>query len=160
MPDIIRNINPLQTGAAKSTDTVQKQQSKANTKTALEMDDFLALLVKQLQNQDMMNPMDESQFMNQMAQMATVQAMNTFTDISVTTYAASLVGKEVTVAETDSSGKLTEVEGLVTGAAVYSGEQVIFINGKSYYLTQIMAVGKLPPKEETKPQETPKEVNP
>lgn len=153
MSEVIKNISPLQTGAAKSADTVQKQKSKSNTKTSLEMDDFLALLVKQLQNQDMMNPMDETAFMNQMAQMATVQAMNTFTDVSVTTYAASLVGKDVTVAELDSKGEMAEIQGLVTGAAVYGGEHVIFVNGKSYSLTQIMAIGKLPPKEDLKPDE-------
>ncbi|MGB5824012.1 MAG: flagellar hook capping FlgD N-terminal domain-containing protein [Proteocatella sp.] len=158
MSEIIRNITPFQTGAAKSTDNVQKQQSKSNTKASLEMDDFLALLVKQLQNQDMMNPMDDTAFMNQMTQMATVQAMNTFTDVSVTTYAASLVGKEVTVAELDAKDEMKEIEGLVTGAAVYGGEHVIFINGKSYSLTQIMAIGKLPPKEET--PEEPEEGTP
>lgn len=147
MADIIGNINLR--GVDKSNESQGvKQKTKSNTKTDLNMDDFLKLLTKQLQNQDMMNPMDETAFMNQMTQMATIQAMNTFTDISVTTYSASLVGKEITVAEKGTDGKINEIAGTVTGAAVYGGEQVVFVNGKSYYLTQIMAVGKLPPKEE------------
>lgn len=155
MADIIGNINLR--GVDKSDQAqAMKQKTKSNTKTDLNMDDFMKLLVKQLQNQDMMNPMDEAAFMNQMTQMATVQAMNTFTDISVTTYAASLVGKEITVAEKGTDGKVNEIVGTVTGAAVYGGEQVVFINGKSYYLTQVMAVGKLPPQEEKPKPEEPK----
>ncbi len=154
MADIIGNINLR--GVDKSDKAQEmKQKTKSNTKTELNMDDFMKLLVKQLQNQDMMNPMDEAAFMNQMTQMATVQAMNTFTDISVTTYAASLVGKEITVAEKGTDGKVNEIVGTVSAAAIYGGEQVVFINGKSYYLTQVMAVGKLPPPEEKpKPEET------
>lgn len=162
MADIIGNINLRGVDKSNQAQTV-KQKTKPTTKTDLTMDDFLALLVKQLQNQDMMNPMDEAAFMNQMTQMATIQAMNTFTDISVTTYAASLVGKEITVAEKGTDGKISEVVGVVTGAAVYGGEQVVFINGKSYYLTQVMAVGKLPPPEEKpdeKPDEKPEETTP
>ena len=136
----------------------QTQKTKSNTKTALDMDDFLKLIVKQLQNQDMMNPMDDAAMMNQMVQMATVNAMSTMADASVTSYAASLVGKEVTVTEPGSDGKLKEISGSVSGTAVYGGKQVIFVNDKTYYLTEIMAVGKLPAKEETKPEPEPETI--
>lgn len=155
MADIIGNVNLRGVDKSKEAQDA-KLKTKSTTKTELTMDDFLQLLVKQLQNQDMMNPMDETAFMNQMTQMATIQAMNTFTDISVTTYSASLVGKEVTVAEVGTDGNIKEIVGEVTGAAIYGGKQVVFIDGKSYYLTQIMAIGKLPPKEE-KPTEKPVE---
>ena len=36
----------------------------------------------------------------------------------------------------------------MTGSATYNGEQVIFVDGKQYYLSDIMAVGKLPEEEE------------
>ncbi len=76
-----------------------KQTSKANTKSVLDMNDFIKLMAAQLRHQDMNNPLNESEMMAQMAQMATVQAMTTFTDIAVTSYSASLVGKEVTLAQ-------------------------------------------------------------
>lgn len=120
---------------------------KASDST-MDMDDFLKLLAAQLQNQDMMNPMDEGQFMNQMAQMATIQAMNTFTDIATTSYAASLVGKDITVAETAPDGTIKEVVGAVTAAGLYGGKQIVFVEDKSYYLSQIMAIGRLPKQED------------
>lgn len=131
----------------------QTQKNRTNTKTELDMDDFLKLIVKQLQNQDMMNPMDDAAMMNQMVQMATVNAMSTMADASITSYAASLVGKEVTVGERIAGGNVKEIAGNVTGTAVYGGKQVIFVNDKTYYLTDIMAVGKLPSKDETAPKD-------
>ena len=126
----------------------------------LTMNDFLKLMAVQMSNQDMSNPMSESEFMNQMVQMATVQAMTTFTDVATTTYAASLVGKEVTVAKIDGKD-IKEVVGKVTGAGLYAGEQVIFVDGVSYKLSSLMAVGVLPEKEkpEDKPGEKPGDGN-
>lgn len=140
--------------ASRSTTNTQKTNIPSSYKgdgseSVMDMDAFLKLLAAQLQNQDVMNPMGNNEFMEQMVQMATVTAMNTFTDISMQTYAASLVGKEITVAEVDKNNEITEIYGKVTGAGLYGGEQVVFINNdKSYYLSQIMAVGKLPPKKE------------
>lgn len=124
-----------------------KQKSKSNTKTTLELNDFLRLMAAQLQNQDMNNPLNESEMMAQMAQMATMQAMTTMTDVAATTYSASLVGKEVTLAQIDEDNKVQQLIGKVTGAGLYNGKQVIFVGGKSYSLSQIMAVGELPDSE-------------
>lgn len=140
--------------ASRSTTNTKKANTPSSYKgdgseNVMDMDAFLKLLAAQLQNQDVMNPMGNNEFMEQMVQMATVTAMNTFTDISMQTYAASLVGKDITVAEVDKDNNITEIYGTVTGAGLYGGEQVVFIdNDKSYYLSQIMAVGKLPPKKE------------
>ena len=124
-----------------------KQSSKSNTKTTLELNDFLKLMAAQLRNQDMNSPLNESEMMAQMAQMATMQAMTTMTDVAATTYSASLVGKEVTLAQIDENNKVQQLIGKVTGAGLYNGKQVIFVGGKSYNLSQIMAVGELPDSE-------------
>lgn len=126
--------------------TAIKQTTKGNTKTSLDMDDFIQLMAAQMRNQDMNSPMNESEMMAQMAQMATVTAMNTFTDVAVTSYSASLVGKDVTLAEIDGD-KMNQLIGKVTGAGLYNGQQIIFVGGKSYSLGQIMAIGELPDSE-------------
>ena len=69
----------------------KKVESKTTGKSVLDINDFYKLMAAQLQNQDMTNPMDQSEFMSQMTQMTIIQAINTFSDISVTSYAASLV---------------------------------------------------------------------
>lgn len=133
----------------KSAFAEQLQKSKVTGKQTLDMDDFLKLMAAQLQNQDMNKPMSESEMMVQMAQMATVSAMTNMTDVAVTTYSASLVGKEVTLAYSDDANpNVNQLIGTVTGAGLYAGSQIIFVGGKSYSLSQIMAIGELPDADE------------
>jgi flagellar basal-body rod modification protein FlgD len=77
----------------------------------LGMNDFLKLLVTQLQNQDPLNPLDQNQFLSQTAQFTSVEQLQqinqaladlkTSSSSSGMTQAASLIGKTVTVAGQD-----------------------------------------------------------
>lgn len=118
-------------------------------KLTLTMEDFLQLMIAQFQNQDIDNPASTSDMMNQLISMSTIQSMKTMTDAATMSYAASLVGKTVTIGEYTSASGLKEIVGEVTGTGTYNGEQVVFVNGKSYALSSIMAVGELPPTEKT-----------
>lgn len=142
MASVNNYMTNIPTGA--TTKANSEQTSKATGKSTLDMEDFFKLFAAQLQNQDMTNPMDTSEFMNQMIMMSTIQSITDITNVSLISYAASLVGKDVTVAQVGSGGKITEVYGTVTATGMYSGEQVVFVDGKSYKLSSIMAVGKLP----------------
>lgn len=146
MASVNNYMTNIPTGSAKKLDK-SEQTSKPTGKSTLDMVDFFKLFAAQLQNQDMTNPMDTSEFMNQMIMMSTIQSMSDITNVTLISYAASLVGKDVTVAQIGSDGKITEVYGPVTATGMYSGEQVVFVDGKSYKLSAIMAVGKLPEKE-------------
>jgi len=140
---------------------VVKRGSSEDTSN-LDMTDFLTLMVAQFQNQSIDNTADTSDMLNQLVQMSVVQAITNITDATVMMYAGSLVGKEVTVGQYNQDGTLEEIVGLVTGTGVSGGQQVVFVDGKSYYLSDIMAVGRLPelemPETETdenlKPQPT------
>lgn len=130
--------------------------------TGLQFEDFLQLMVQQLQNQTMDNTADTSEMLNQLVQMSTVEMLSTVKDglealvnASTLNYAASLVGKTVTVGRLDDEGKLEEVVGTVTGTGTYQGMSVIFVDGEMYALNDIMAIGELPelPEEPEKPGE-------
>ena len=117
----------------------------------LDFTDYLQLMVQQLQNQTMDNTADPSDMLNQLVQMSVVQMMtavktsiNNLVDASTLSYAASLVGKTVTVAQYDEDGNIEEVVGEVTGTGTYQGVSVIFVNDEMYALSDIMAVGTLP----------------
>lgn len=118
----------------------------------LNFEDFLQLMVQQLQNQTMDNTADTGEMLNQMVQMSTVQMLATVQDsmealinASSLSYSASLVGKTVTVGKLDNDGNLQEVVGKVTGTGTYQGAFVIFLDdNEMYYLNDIMAVGTLP----------------
>jgi len=122
----------------------------------LEMEDFLQLIVQQFQNQTIDETASATDMLNQLVQMSVVQVLtqvnssiSTMVDASTLTYAASLVGKDVTIGQYDDQGNLQEIYGTVTGTGTYQGAPVIFVGDQQYYLNEILAIGKLPPKQET-----------
>ena len=140
---------------------VEKENALYKDKGTLSFTDMLGLMVTQFQNQTIDNQASTTDMMNQLVQMTTMQAMNEMTTqikeltlANVMSYAASLVGQTVTIGVWNEETKqLEDFEGVVEGTGTYNGQQVIFVNGKSYYLSDIMAVGKLPPKVEETPGE-------
>ncbi|MBP1758265.1 MAG: flgD [Firmicutes bacterium] len=144
------NIGDLATMRSLST-TRTATSNKTTGTTNLDMDDFLQIMVAQFQNQDPENAADTSDMLNMLVQMTSVQGMKSMTDASTMTYTASLVGKEVTVGVYDKNNKLVEVVGTVTATGTYNGDPVVFVDGVSYALSSIMAVGRLPGAETTDP---------
>ncbi len=129
-------------------------------KSTLSFTDMLGLMIAQFQNQTIDNQADTSDMMNQLVQMSTMQAMTDMTTqmkeltlANVMSYSASLVDKVVTVGVWDSENKeLKEIVGTVTGTGTYDGQPIIYLdNGEGYFLSDIMAVGRLPEKPEKPP---------
>ena len=134
-----------------ATEVAQNSTSRKNN-TDLDMTDFLKLMIVQLQSQTLDDTMDTSEMMNQLVQMQMVTAITNMTETNIMTYASSLVNKEVTIGIINGD-TLEERVVTVIGTGMSNGQQVIFgqdENGdvETYNLNQIMAVGKLPPKEE------------
>jgi flagellar basal-body rod modification protein FlgD len=85
------------------TQTSTATQISRNLGGALGKDDFLKLLVAQLQHQDPMNPMQDSDFMGQMASFSTLEqvtnmaaANETIANNLTSTGAIGLIGRTVT----------------------------------------------------------------
>lgn len=122
----------------------------------MSFEDYLNLMCVTLENQTIDDTADMSEMMNQLVQMSVVTAINNIqeqiseamtliNDATTLTYASSLVGKEVTIGIYDSDGNLQEFYGTVTATGALDGEQVIFLeDGNCYYLSSIMAIGRLP----------------
>lgn len=93
-------------------------------KNTIDMSTFLHMLTTELANQDPTAPMDDSSFFGQIAQMGTVQGMDTLTKQMQVSEASSLIGRSV-VAVADSSTTMTAgsniVSGTVTGMTVQNG---------------------------------------
>lgn len=86
---------------------------------SLGKDDFLKLLVTQLENQDPLNPMDNTQFIAQMAQFSELEQMQNVNKTLLITQAASLIGRDVTWQDTSGAVKQGTVNAVqVTADAV------------------------------------------
>ena len=114
--------------------------STEETENSLSMDDFITLLVAQLQNQDMNNTTDTSEMMAQMAQYSMVEAITEMNQQSQTASSFGLIGKGVTVTSTSDSGVQTTDSGVVDGVTLYNGEAKLVVNGKSYAVDEVTEV--------------------
>jgi flagellar basal-body rod modification protein FlgD len=108
------------------TSTTPTATAPTNPLGALGKDDFLRLLVTQLQHQDPMNPMDDKDFMGQMAQFSTLeQTTNTATamqQLALSTQISqsiTLIGHELNYLRADG----TLATG-VAGSVSVNGDQI------------------------------------
>ncbi|MCI9608931.1 MAG: flagellar hook capping protein [Oscillibacter sp.] len=148
MSDLMRDVSSLY-GTHKTDLGNEVTIAKKGSNLDLDMTSFIQLMITQLTSQGIDNTMDTSEMLNQMVQMQMITSMVNMTDAVTMNYAASLVNQKVTVGKYGEDGKLQEIYGTVTGTGTINGQQVIFLDDKEYYyLSEIMAVGKLPPPEE------------
>lgn len=114
-------------------DALINQNTAANSQTSslnsqLGETAFLQLLTTQLQNQDPLNPMDDTQSVAELAQFSALQATSSLSD-SFSSFesnfsvmqSAGLLGKTVSAQTTDASGNVSTVTGTVKTISVING---------------------------------------
>ena len=113
-----------------ATDTTTKAAAFTTGSSELGKDDFLHLLITQLQFQDPTKPMEDREFIAQLAQFSTLEQMQQFnqqvgalTQMSVTSQAVSLIGRNVEYLGAD--GQLAE--GQVTAVRFDNGSPVLLV---------------------------------
>ena len=122
------------------TDPATSGTSKKKINNELGKDDFLQLLVTQLQHQDPLAPMEDKDFIAQMAQFTSLEQMKNMNNAVQITQATSYIGKQVTWA--DSQG--TEQTGIVTAIRIVNSEPKVMIGEESIELKKIMSVTDAP----------------
>ena len=116
-------------------------QEGRKTSNELGKDDFLKLLITQLQNQDPTSPMENTEFISQMAQFSSLEQMtnmsSSFEKMAAfinSSEAANTLGKTVELEIGDAS-----VQGVVEGATRGENPQIL-VNGMYYSMDKIKAV--------------------
>ncbi|MCI9370711.1 MAG: hypothetical protein HFH65_10405 [Lachnospiraceae bacterium] len=127
--DVVDGI--LQTGKTET------YQNKNTNKNELGKDAFLQLLVTQLQYQDPLDPVDNTQMVSQLAQFSALEQMSNLATIATTisnTQAFSLAGKNVIIEVGKSLGSenTTTIGGRVDFVQIVDGKAKLSINGKLY----------------------------
>lgn len=119
-------------------------QTAANSSTAglsgqiMGSNDFLKLLTTELQNQDPMQPMDDTQSVAQLAQFSALsatqelnQSFQNFQSNFGVMQTAGLIGKNVTVVSTDGTGNSSNITGTVGSIAVQNGTPYFTMMGSN-----------------------------
>ena len=119
------------------------------------VDDFLQLMVAQLKNQDFMNPVDDTQYMAQLAQFTTLQQMQEMAYNSKTAFLTSLIGKTAVAARLNVNGELKKTEGVVDKVSFVDNKFMFYIGNEGFTMDQLMQVVEKAPGTDTPGNETP-----
>ncbi|MCL2704676.1 MAG: flagellar hook assembly protein FlgD [Spirochaetaceae bacterium] len=135
MTDIEKSRIQMQVDSFNKTLAASQQRASKNQ---LDKDDFLKILITQLTHQDPTKPMDDREFIAQMAQFSSLEQMTNMSkefgkmqNIIASNQAINLIGKTVQVTDGEQViiGKVEEVSG-------YEYPQLL-INGKYYEMSRI-----------------------
>jgi flagellar basal-body rod modification protein FlgD len=130
------------TSASKNSSVNNSSKSSA-PKSSLGKDDFLKILTIQLSNQDPSSPMDDKDFIAQMATFSSLEQMTNlndafekFSNLQMGQY-ASAIGKEITWTPDGSS---TPTTGIVTGVSTENGNYYYLVNDQKVPMEQVTEI--------------------
>ena len=145
------DIRTIDTGLNADLVQLQRESTQRIAKDTLSKDAFLQILVTQLTHQDPTNPMEDRDFIAQMAQFSSLEQMQNLnkefsrvTELIAMSQATALIGKNVDVAVSegkDGSGRdiFSTVSGKVAEVTGGSSPQ-LFIDGKYYDYSALLRV--------------------
>lgn len=122
------NSNLSSTGKNKST----------TNKTTLDVEQFLQLMVAEMQNQNPLEPTDNSDYMAQLATFTQVEATKEMNDNTLQDMASNLVGKQVIMTTTQNSNGY--IGGTVDYWETINGTVYLGIGGKLYDIADLDTV--------------------
>lgn len=99
-------------------------------------DDFMKLLVTQLRYQDPMQPMEDKEFIAQMAQFSSLEQMQNLNTSMLTVQANSMIGANI--AWKDDKG--SEHTGLVSSVKITNGQPSLMVGDVNVSLDQVTTV--------------------
>ncbi|MDR6552815.1 flagellar hook capping FlgD N-terminal domain-containing protein [Paenibacillus qinlingensis] len=120
-------------------------KSKDKDTTTLGKDDFLKILITQLQNQDPTQPLQDKEFIAQMAQFTSVEQLtNMAGEMKLMRqslgFVSGLIGKSISWTGTDAAGEVTELSGVVDSITFKDGNQFASVNGVEVALDKLKKI--------------------
>ena len=128
------------TTATANTSDLYSQGVAPGSNSTLKQNDFLKLLVAQIQFQDPLNPKSNTDMAAQLAQFTSLQQASETSSSLAMLQANSLIGSSVSV-QIDSK---TSTTGVVSAVTVVNGKPQIVVDGKNYNVSQVTAVRPAP----------------
>lgn len=132
-------IAPVLDGKLQISETSQ-EKTERKTGSSLGKEDFLQLLITQMQYQDPLDPADNTEYVAQLAQFSELEAMQNLVETSNHNAAFSLVGKEVYIEDTSEGGFTQKVQGTVEYVAIQNGKPYVSVDGQRYPYDSIVQV--------------------
>ena len=146
MSDMNTNTNYNLYGAERTYGSSKGVSYTSSSKNELDINDFIQIFTTELTNQDILSTDGSSSggsntdYIGQLAQFTNLQTMQTLTEIVYAQYGASVVGKNVIVANYNSMGEYKQDEGVVESVMLVDGDVTVTVNGVTYPMSAIMEI--------------------
>lgn len=131
-------ITPIENGQLIKNTTNSTSNEPAGG--SLGKDAFLQLLVCQMQNQDPLQPQDNTEYIQQLATFSSLESLQNIEGAINNSQALNLAGKYVDITTTSSDGKTSSVSGVVEYITMNEGKAYAVIDGSSYPAENITTV--------------------
>lgn len=137
MANVGKVVNGVLQDANNAITTTEKK--KIGT-TDLGKEAFLQLLICQMQNQDPLNPQDDTQFVTQLATFSQLEQLQNLSATFEKSQAFSLIGKDVILNVEDSTGAKRQVTGKVEYVNASGSNVQLYVDGDLYDMEDLYAV--------------------
>lgn len=115
-------------------------QTATTSNSSMDKEAFLQLLVAQMKYQDPLEPTSNTEYISQYAQFSQVESMQNMSASMDLQRASALVGQEVYVKATGSTGEETLVQGKVEYVVYENGKPYLAINESLYALDDLYTI--------------------
>jgi flagellar basal-body rod modification protein FlgD len=114
---------------------------KADEATTMDQEDFLKILVSQMQNQNPMEPMDDFEYMSQITQFSMLDSVDGIYSSISGLKALDYIGKNVMgTYMSDNSTTNQYIEGLVTSITIQDDSVLLNLEDGSLYMDNVLYV--------------------
>lgn len=115
-------------GITNSSNVINSNTKEFNN--SLNKDAFLNLLVTQLRYQNPLEPMDDKEFISQMAQFSSLEQAQNTNKIAKFNSAYGMVGKMISATMSGETGELEDIAGIVESVRISGDEAYLVVDSK------------------------------
>lgn len=133
-------VAPVENGKVVETTSQTSVSNAAKSSDGMDKEAFLQLLVAQMKYQDPLEPTSNTEYISQYAQFSQVEQMQNMSSSMDLQRASSLVGKEVYIKTTTSSGDTKLVQGRVDYVSYENNKAYLYINEQKYSIDDLDSV--------------------
>ena len=118
----------------------EKEQAERKVGSQLGKEDFLLLLVTKMQYQDPLSPQENTDFVAQLAQFSALEQMSNLNQTVSNNSAYALIGQEVVIHHTSSTGDVQEIQGSVEKVTIRNGTAYVTVDGQDFLYDEVVQV--------------------
>ena len=134
-------VAPVENGKIVETESQTSVSNAAKSKSnGMDKEAFLQLLVAQMKYQDPLEPTSNTEYIAQYAQFSQVEQMQNMSSSMDLQRASALVGKEVYIKTTTSSGDTKLIQGKVDYVSYENNKAYLYINEQKYSIDDLDSI--------------------